>query len=241
MASKPVMEGKAVLLKHFGGVDSFDVEVSGARGLRRPGRCRPLLEVLWPSTCFRPGPSGSDRVALLPVCGSPSLRLATLRRGWIPSCIAPLFRRDARTRRGHALSPSQALKHVYPLPSHQVDETDPEEFIKTVARIAGTFGGINLEDIKGASSGDSGLLSPRSRRRRPLTAHLFSCKPAPECFEIEERLKDMCDIPIFHDDQHGTGTGLDVLIVDICTASEGRAFPLERQAPSMSQRACFPQ
>jgi malate dehydrogenase (oxaloacetate-decarboxylating) len=52
---------------------------------------------------------------------------------------------------------------------------DPDEIVETVARIAPTFGGINLEDIS-----------------------------APRCFEIEDRLKDMLDIPVFHDDQHGT-------------------------------------
>ncbi|HFB52541.1 MAG TPA: NADP-dependent malic enzyme, partial [Anaerolineae bacterium] len=57
----------------------------------------------------------------------------------------------------------------------EVDSTDPEEIINVVRAIAPTFGGINLEDIK-----------------------------APECFEIEERLKGMLDIPVFHDDQHGT-------------------------------------
>lgn len=57
----------------------------------------------------------------------------------------------------------------------EIDTRDPEEFIKTVKNIAGTFGGINLEDIK-----------------------------APECFEIEQRLKDELDIPVMHDDQHGT-------------------------------------
>ena len=55
------------------------------------------------------------------------------------------------------------------------DEKDPEKFIKVVKAIAPTFGGINLEDIK-----------------------------APECFEIEERLKEELDIPLMHDDQHGT-------------------------------------
>ena len=56
-----------------------------------------------------------------------------------------------------------------------VDSKDPEEFCKTVALIAGSFGGINLEDIS-----------------------------APRCFEIERKLKTMVDIPVFHDDQHGT-------------------------------------
>ena len=57
----------------------------------------------------------------------------------------------------------------------EVDTEDAQEFIDTVARIALSFGGINLEDIK-----------------------------APECFEIESKLIELCDIPIFHDDQHGT-------------------------------------
>lgn len=57
----------------------------------------------------------------------------------------------------------------------EVNEKDPEKFIQVVKAISPTFGGINLEDIK-----------------------------APECFEIEERLKEELDIPIMHDDQHGT-------------------------------------
>ncbi|PWH16500.1 MAG: NADP-dependent malic enzyme [Anaerolineae bacterium] len=57
----------------------------------------------------------------------------------------------------------------------EVNTHDPEEVIRVVAAIAPTFGGINLEDIK-----------------------------APECFYIEETLKEMLDIPVFHDDQHGT-------------------------------------
>jgi len=56
-----------------------------------------------------------------------------------------------------------------------LDTTDVEEIIETVARLAPSFGGINLEDIS-----------------------------APRCFEIEDRLKAMLDIPVFHDDQHGT-------------------------------------
>lgn len=82
LASKPVMEGKALLFKHFAGIDSIDIEV------------------------------------------------------------------DAKT---------------------------PEEMIDTVKRIACSFGGINLEDIK-----------------------------APECFAVEQKLIELCDIPVFHDDQHGT-------------------------------------
>jgi len=57
----------------------------------------------------------------------------------------------------------------------EVNSRDPEVVIQVVAAISPTFGGINLEDIK-----------------------------APECFYIEEKLKEMLDIPVFHDDQHGT-------------------------------------
>lgn len=57
----------------------------------------------------------------------------------------------------------------------EVEASDPDDFIETVARIAGGFGGINLEDIA-----------------------------APRCFEIEQRLQDRLNIPVFHDDQHGT-------------------------------------
>ncbi|MAY95072.1 NADP-dependent malic enzyme [uncultured Nocardioides sp.] len=56
-----------------------------------------------------------------------------------------------------------------------LDTTDTDEIIETVARMAPSFGGINLEDIS-----------------------------APRCFEIEDRLKERLDIPVFHDDQHGT-------------------------------------
>ncbi|PCJ14780.1 MAG: malate dehydrogenase [Gammaproteobacteria bacterium] len=57
----------------------------------------------------------------------------------------------------------------------EVNSESPQAFIDTVVRISPTFGGINLEDIK-----------------------------APECFEIERVIKERCDIPVFHDDQHGT-------------------------------------
>jgi len=57
----------------------------------------------------------------------------------------------------------------------EINETDPHKFIEIVKTLTPTFGGINLEDIKG-----------------------------PECFEIENELKKTCEIPVFHDDQHGT-------------------------------------
>src|SRR3984885_2874799 len=57
----------------------------------------------------------------------------------------------------------------------EIGTEDPEEFINAVKYLGPSFGGINLEDIK-----------------------------APECFYIEERLRELMDIPVFHDDQHGT-------------------------------------
>jgi malate dehydrogenase (oxaloacetate-decarboxylating) len=56
-----------------------------------------------------------------------------------------------------------------------VRSKDVDEIVNTVALLAGSFGGVNLEDIS-----------------------------APRCFQIERKLKERCDIPIFHDDQHGT-------------------------------------
>ncbi len=56
-----------------------------------------------------------------------------------------------------------------------IDTHDVDEFVRTVHLLSGSFGGINLEDIS-----------------------------APRCFEIERRLRELCDIPVFHDDQHGT-------------------------------------
>ena len=57
----------------------------------------------------------------------------------------------------------------------EINETDPDKFVDVVASLEPTFGGINLEDIK-----------------------------APECFEIERKLRERMNIPVFHDDQHGT-------------------------------------
>ena len=89
----------------------------------------------------------------------------------------------------------------------EIDEPDPQEFIKTVARLEPTFGGINLEDIK-----------------------------APECFEIEETLREKMNIPVFHDDQHGTAiivgaavlnglrvVGKDIAKVKLVTSGAGAA------------------
>lgn len=62
---------------------------------------------------------------------------------------------------------------------------DVDEFVQTVYNISGSFGGINLEDIA-----------------------------APRCFEIEEKLKKLCDIPVFHDDQHGTAVVVSAALIN---------------------------
>ena len=62
---------------------------------------------------------------------------------------------------------------------------DPDEFVKTVSLLAGSFGGINLEDIS-----------------------------APRCFEIEQKLQEVCDIPVFHDDQHGTAIVVSAALIN---------------------------
>ena len=69
-----------------------------------------------------------------------------------------------------------------------------DEFVETVYNISGSFGGINLEDIA-----------------------------APRCFEIEEKLKQRCDIPIFHDDQHGTAVVVSAALIN-ATKLTGKAL-----------------
>src|SRR3546814_9174185 len=89
----------------------------------------------------------------------------------------------------------------------EVAETDVDRFVDVVAALEPTFGGINLEDIK-----------------------------APECFEVERRLRDKMNIPVFHDDQHGTAiivaaailnglehAGKDLADVKIVTSGAGAA------------------
>jgi malate dehydrogenase (oxaloacetate-decarboxylating) len=76
-----------------------------------------------------------------------------------------------------------------------VDSKDPDELVETVAAIAPAFGGINLEDIA-----------------------------APVCFEVEDRLKEMLDIPVFHDDQHGTAIVVLAALINACKIT-GRHIP----------------
>ncbi len=66
-----------------------------------------------------------------------------------------------------------------------IDSKDPDEIVRTVQLISKSFGGINLEDIS-----------------------------APRCFEIERRLQEVCDIPVFHDDQHGTAIVLSAALIN---------------------------
>ncbi|MFA6729788.1 MAG: NADP-dependent malic enzyme [Eubacteriales bacterium] len=68
-----------------------------------------------------------------------------------------------------------------------IKSKDVDEIVNTVKLISGSFGGINLEDIS-----------------------------APRCFEIERRLKECCDIPIFHDDQHGTAVVVSAALINAC-------------------------
>ncbi|MFH1071225.1 MAG: NADP-dependent malic enzyme [Candidatus Glassbacteria bacterium] len=69
----------------------------------------------------------------------------------------------------------------------EVDTSDPEELVRLVKSLEPTFGGVNLEDIK-----------------------------APDCFYVEEKLKEICEIPIFHDDQHGTAIIAGAALVNAC-------------------------
>ena len=68
-----------------------------------------------------------------------------------------------------------------------VASKDVDEIVRTIQLISGSFGGINLEDIA-----------------------------APRCFEIERRLKEVCDIPVFHDDQHGTAVCCGAALINAC-------------------------
>lgn len=66
-----------------------------------------------------------------------------------------------------------------------IGSKNTDEIVRTVALLSGSFGGVNLEDIS-----------------------------APRCFEIESRLKEICDIPIFHDDQHGTAIVVSAALIN---------------------------
>ncbi len=79
-----------------------------------------------------------------------------------------------------------------------IDTKDTDEFVRTVELLAYNFGGINLEDIA-----------------------------APRCFEIEARLKEKLDIPVFHDDQHGTAIVVAAALINACKVSKKEISDLE--------------
>jgi len=80
----------------------------------------------------------------------------------------------------------------------ELNVKDTEEIIKVTAAIADSFGGINLEDIK-----------------------------APKCFEIEDRLKEICNVPVFHDDQHGTAIISTAGLINVLELSGKKAEDLK--------------
>ena len=91
-----------------------------------------------------------------------------------------------------------------------IDSNDVEEIIKTVKLISPGFGGINLEDIS-----------------------------APRCFEIENKLKEMCDIPIFHDDQHGTAVVVSAALIN-ATKLTGKSGLSSAARPTFAQYSICP-
>ena len=69
----------------------------------------------------------------------------------------------------------------------ELSDEIPDNFVRSIQALSPTFGGINLEDIK-----------------------------APECFYIEERLRSLLDIPVLHDDQHGTAVTVGAALINAC-------------------------
>src|SRR5438067_4691654 len=92
----------------------------------------------------------------------------------------------------------------------EVKTQDPDEFITVVKNLTPTFGAVNLEDIK-----------------------------APECFYIEEKLKEICEIPIFHDDQHGTAIISGAGLVNACEI-QGKKLPQVRIVVAGGGAAAIP-
>ena len=89
-----------------------------------------------------------------------------------------------------------------------LDTKDVDEIVETVKRIAPVFGGINLEDIS-----------------------------APRCFEIERRLKEELDIPVFHDDQHGTAIVVSAGLINALKRSRfGRNIHLQASSPAWNRK-----
>ena len=89
-----------------------------------------------------------------------------------------------------------------------VASKDVDEIVRTIQLISGSFGGINLEDIA-----------------------------APRCFEIERRLKEVCDIPVFHDDQHGTAVCCGAALLNACRLT-GRKVDEIKMVVNGCRRSC---
>ena len=180
-AGMPVMEGKCVLFKAFGDVDAFPLCV----------KTHDVDEFVNTVALI----SGSFGGVNLEDISAP--RCFEIERKLKERCDIPIFHDDQH---GTAVitdgSAVLGLGDIGPEAGMPVMEGkcvlfkafgdvdafplcvkthDVDEFVNTVALISGSFGGVNLEDIS-----------------------------APRCFEIERKLKERCDIPIFHDDQHGT-------------------------------------
>ncbi len=152
-AAMPVMEGKAVLFKEFGGVNAVPICLD----------TQDTEEIIKAVTWLAPGFGGINLEDIsAPRCFEIEERLkATL--------DIPVFHDDQH---GTAIVVLAGIINALKVVGKK---KDTEEIIKAVTWLAPGFGGINLEDIS-----------------------------APRCFEIEERLKATLDIPVFHDDQHGT-------------------------------------
>lgn len=135
---------------------SRDLSLAYSPGVAEP--CREIAED--PSTAYRY--TGKGNLVAVISDGSAILGLGNL---------GPLASKPVMEGKGVLFKRFAGVNSV----DVEVESESPQAFIDTVARIANTYGGINLEDIK-----------------------------APECFEIERQLIEKCDIPVFHDDQHGT-------------------------------------
>ncbi|HOP12201.1 MAG TPA: NADP-dependent malic enzyme [Oscillospiraceae bacterium] len=90
-----------------------------------------------------------------------------------------------------------------------IDSKDPDEIVRTVKLISYSFGGVNLEDIS-----------------------------APRCFEIEKRLRECCDIPIFHDDQHGTAVVAGAALINACKLTGRKLSKLKAVFSGAGAAAC---
>ena len=177
MSSVPVPPQPATATTHpFEGDPVFDLHVGGKMQVAATA---PLKDAADLSLAYTPG------VALVceAIAADPSM---TQHYTWVPNTVAVVSDGTAVLGLGD-IGPAAAMpvmegkavlfKQFGGVDAVPIclDTTDTEQIIETVARLAPSFGGVNLEDIS-----------------------------APRCFEIEDRLKEMLDIPVFHDDQHGT-------------------------------------